>query len=123
MKANGLKGEAAKRRRRPNAMSSEEPRCSQARRAPYTHAEVEAGAMRRGSDAQHKTSGGGRPTLMVSQQVERTAELQDPEVRAELDRRIRGCKREYSTGGRLGSIPQACAYARQQTTREQVEGQ
>jgi hypothetical protein len=50
---------------------------------------------------------------MASQQVERAAELQDPEIRAELDRRVRGCEREYSTGGRLGSIPQACARARQ----------
>jgi hypothetical protein len=38
-----LEGEAAKRRRRPDAMSSEEPRCSQARRALSIHAEVEAG--------------------------------------------------------------------------------
>jgi hypothetical protein len=60
---------------------------------------------------------------MVSQQVERTAELQDPEVRAELDRRIRGCERECSADSRLGSIPQASARAKQQATREQVEGQ
>jgi hypothetical protein len=26
-------------------------------------------------------------------------------VRAELDWRVRGCERECSTGGRLGSIP------------------
>jgi hypothetical protein len=31
---------------------------------------VEAGAMRCGFDAQHKTGGGGRPALMASQQVE-----------------------------------------------------
>jgi hypothetical protein len=57
------------------------------------------------------------------QQVERTAELQDPEVRAELDWRVHECERECSTGGQLGSIPQACARARQQATHEQVEGQ
>jgi hypothetical protein len=44
-------------------------------------------------------------------------------VRAELDGRVRGCERECSTSGRLGSIPQACARTRQQATREQVEGQ
>jgi hypothetical protein len=44
-------------------------------------------------------------------------------VRAELDWRVRGCERECSTGGRLSSIPQACARTRQQATREQVEGQ
>jgi hypothetical protein len=49
---------------------------------------------------------------MASQQVERTAELQDPEVRAELDWRVRGCEQECSTGGRLGLIPQASACAR-----------
>jgi hypothetical protein len=106
-------GEAAKQRWRPGAMSSEESRRSQARRAPFTHAEVEAGATRRGFDAQRMTGGGGRPALMVSQQEERPAELQDPEVRAELNWRVRGCERECSTGGRLGSIPQACARARQ----------
>jgi hypothetical protein len=51
--------------------SSEEPRCSQARRAPFIHAELEAGATWHGFDAQRKTSGGGRPALMASQQVER----------------------------------------------------
>jgi hypothetical protein len=60
---------------------------------------------------------------MASQQVERAAELQDPKIRAELDRRVRGCERERSAGGRLGSIPQASARARQQATREQVKGQ
>jgi hypothetical protein len=43
-------GEAAKRRRRSGVTSSELPRCSQARRAPSTHAEVEARATRRGFD-------------------------------------------------------------------------
>jgi hypothetical protein len=51
------------------------------------------------------------------------AKLQDPEVRVELDWRVRGCERECSTGGRLGSIPQACARARQRATREQIKGQ
>jgi hypothetical protein len=60
--------------------SSEKPRCNQARRAPFIHAEVGAGATRRGFDAQRKTGSGGRPALMASQQVERAAELQDPEV-------------------------------------------
>jgi hypothetical protein len=44
------------------------------------------------------------------------------EVRAEFNRRVRGCERESSTGGQLGSIPQACAYARQQITRRQDGG-
>jgi hypothetical protein len=35
---------------------------------------------RRGFDAQHMTGGGGRPVLRASQWMERTAELQDPEV-------------------------------------------
>jgi hypothetical protein len=121
------RGQAALRaargeRRWPGATSSEEPRCNQAQRAPITHTEVEVGATRHGFNAQRKAGGGGRPALTVSQQVERAAELQDPEVRAELDWRVRGCKRECSTGGRLGSIPQACAYARQQTTCRQVGG-
>jgi hypothetical protein len=98
-------------------------RCSQAQRAPFTHVEVGAGVTRHGFDAQRKTGGGGRPALMAAQQVERAAELQDPEVRAELDRCVRGCERECSAGGRLCSIPQACARARQQATREQVKGQ
>jgi hypothetical protein len=46
-------------------------RCSQARRAPFIHAKVEAGATQRGFDAQRKTGGGGRPALMASQQEER----------------------------------------------------
>jgi hypothetical protein len=103
------RGQAALRaargeRRWPGATSSEEPRCNQAQRAPITHTEVEVGATRHGFNAQRKAGGGGRPALTVSQQVERAAELQDPEVRAELDWRVRGCKRECSTGGRLGSI-------------------
>jgi hypothetical protein len=56
-----------------------------ARRAPSTHAEVEAGVTRCDFDVQRKTGGAGRPALMVSQQVERAAELQDPEVRMDLD--------------------------------------
>jgi hypothetical protein len=52
-----------------------------------------------------------------------TVKLQDPEVRAELNRRIRECERKFSTGGRLGSILQACARARQRDTREQIKGQ
>jgi hypothetical protein len=36
--------------------------------------------MRRGFDAQRMTDGGGRPVLMASQRMEKTAELQDPEV-------------------------------------------
>jgi hypothetical protein len=55
---------------------------------------------------------------MASQQEERAAELQDPEVRAKLDWRVRGGEWECSTGGRLDSIPQACARVRQQATRE-----
>jgi hypothetical protein len=49
------------------------------------HEAVEAETARRGFDTQRKTGGGGKPALMVSQQVERTAELQDSEVRADLD--------------------------------------
>jgi hypothetical protein len=60
---------------------------------------------------------------MASQQEERAAELQDLEVRAELDRRVRGCEWECSAGGRFGSIPQACARVRQQATRRQAGGQ
>jgi hypothetical protein len=61
------------------------------------------------------TGGGGRPTLMASQQVagRKAAELQDTEVRAELNRHVRECERECSTGARLDSIPEACACARQ----------
>jgi hypothetical protein len=60
-----LEGEAVKQRRRPDATSSKEPRCSQARRAPFIHAEVGVGATRRGFDAQHMTGSGGRPALMA----------------------------------------------------------
>jgi hypothetical protein len=84
---------------------------------------VEAGATWRGFNVQRKTGGGGRPVLMASQQMERAAKLQDPEVRAELNRRVREWERKRSTGDRLGSIPQACARARQQAMREQVKGQ
>jgi hypothetical protein len=37
--------------------SSEKIRCSQARRTPFTHAEVKAGATRRESDARRRTDG------------------------------------------------------------------
>jgi hypothetical protein len=80
-------------------------RRSQARRAPLIHAEVGAGVTRRGFDAQHKTGGGGRPVLMASQLVERAVELQDPEVRTELNRRVRECEHKCSAGGQLDSIP------------------
>jgi hypothetical protein len=84
---------------------------------------VKAEVTRRGFDAQCKTSGGGRPVLMASQQMERMVELQDQEVRAELNRRVRECERKCFASGRLNSIPQASARARQQATREQVENQ
>jgi hypothetical protein len=86
---------------------------------------VKAGATRRGFDVQRKTGGGGRPVLMASQQVAggKAAELQDPEVRAELNRCVRECERKCFASGRLDSFPQARAYAKQQTTHEQVEGQ
>jgi hypothetical protein len=88
-------------------------------------AEFGAGVTRRGFDAQRKTGGGGRPALMASQQVAggKAVELQDPEVRAELNRHVRECERECSTDARLGSIPQASVRARQQATREQVKSQ
>jgi hypothetical protein len=98
-------------------------RRSHARRAPFIHTEVEAGATQRRFDAQRKTGGGGRPALMASQQMERAAELQNPEVRAELNRHVRECGRKCFASGRLGSIPQASARAKQQATREQVKGQ
>jgi hypothetical protein len=69
-------------------------RCSQARRASLIYAEVRAEATQRGFDAQSKTGGSGRPALMASQQVERAAELQNPEVRAELNWRIHECERK-----------------------------
>jgi hypothetical protein len=59
--------------------------------------------MRRGFDVQRMTGGGDRSNLMASQQVERTAKLQDPEVRAELNRRVRECEQKRSTGGQLSS--------------------
>jgi hypothetical protein len=46
---------------------------------------VKAEVTRCGFDAQRKTGGGGRPVLMASQQMERTAELQDSEVRAQIE--------------------------------------
>jgi hypothetical protein len=54
--------------------------------------------------------------------MERAAELQNPEVQAELNWRIRECERKCFASGRLGSIPQASARASQQATREQVKG-
>jgi hypothetical protein len=98
-------------------------RCSQARRAPFTHAEVETGATRHGFDVQRKTGGSGRSNRMESQQVERTAKLQDLEVRAKLNRRVRKCERKCFASGRLDSIQQARACTRQQATREQVKSQ
>jgi hypothetical protein len=73
---------------------------------------VEVEVTRRGFDVQHKTGGGSKPALMASQQMERATKLQDPEVRAELNRRVRECERKRSTGGQLSSIPQASARAR-----------
>jgi hypothetical protein len=55
------------------------------------------------------TSGGGMPALMALQQVERAAKLQDLEVWADLDWRVRKCEWECSTDSQLGSILQACA--------------
>jgi hypothetical protein len=73
-------------------------RCSQAWRAPFIHAEVEAGATRRGFDAQRKTGGGGRLARMASQQAERAAELLQAGVAhrrcnqaPRSCRRLRGC--------------------------------
>jgi pentatricopeptide repeat protein len=91
---------------------------SHARRAPFIHTEVEAGATQRRFDAQRKTGGGGRPALMASQQMERAVELQNPEVRAELNRHVHECERRCFASCWLGSIPQACAHARQQATRK-----
>jgi hypothetical protein len=56
---------------------------------------------------QKSSRGGFGGKQMASQQVEWTVELQESEVRAELDWRVRGCERECSAGGRLSSIPQA----------------
>jgi hypothetical protein len=55
--------------------------------------------------------------------VEGTAELHDPKVRAELNRRVRECERKCFAGGRLDSIQQARVCARQQATREQIKSQ
>jgi hypothetical protein len=62
---------------------------------------------------QKSSRGGCGGKQMASQLVEWTAELQDLEVRAELNRHVRECERECSTCARLDSIPQACARARQ----------
>jgi hypothetical protein len=69
-------------------------RCGQLRRAPFIYTEVEAGAVRHGFDVQRKTGDGGRSNQRASQQVERMAELQDPEVRAELNWHVRECERK-----------------------------
>jgi hypothetical protein len=45
--------------------------------------------------------------------MERVEELQDPEVRAELNRHVHECERKCFASGRLDSIPQASARARQ----------
>jgi hypothetical protein len=66
---------------------------------------VRARVMWRGFDAQRKTGGGGRPVLMASQQVERAVELPNPEVRAELNRRVRECEQKCFASGRLNSFP------------------
>jgi hypothetical protein len=55
----------------------------------------------RGLDMQRKTGGGGKPALMASQQVKRATELQNPEVRAESNRRVRECERKCFASGRL----------------------
>jgi hypothetical protein len=64
---------------------------------------VRAEATCRGFDAQSKTGGGGRPALMASQQMERATELQNPEVRAELNQRVRECEQKCSVGHALSS--------------------
>jgi hypothetical protein len=84
---------------------------------------VRAEATQRRFDAQRKIGGGGKSTRMASQQMERAAELQDPEVRAELNRHVHECERKCFASGRLDSIPQASARARQQATREQVKSE
>jgi hypothetical protein len=73
---------------------------------------VKAEVTRREFDAQRKTGGGGRPALMATQEMERASELQNPEVRAELIRRVRECERKCFASGRLDSFPQARAYAK-----------
>jgi hypothetical protein len=84
---------------------------------------IRARVTRCGFDAQRKTGSGGRLVLMASQQMERTAELQNLEVRAELNRHVRECERKCFASGRLGSIQQARGCARQQATREQDKSQ
>jgi hypothetical protein len=59
--------------------------------------------MRRGFDVQRMTGGSDGSNRIASQQVERTAKLQDLEVRVELNRRVREYERKRSTGGRLNS--------------------
>jgi hypothetical protein len=97
-------------------------RRSHARRAPFIHVEVEAGVTRRGFDTQRKTGGIGRPVLMASQQMERAVELQNPEVRTELNQRVRECEWKCFASGRLGSFPQTRMFARQPTMRMQAGG-
>jgi hypothetical protein len=87
------------------------------------HEVVAVRATRRGFDAQRMTGGGGKPVLMASPQMERAVEFQDPEIRQELNRHVRECERKCFASGRLNSIPQASARARQQATREQVKSQ
>jgi hypothetical protein len=108
-------GEATKRRRRLERGELGRSSYAAARRS---------GQEQRGVrfDVQCKTGGGGRPVLMASQQMERAAELQNPEVRAELNWHVRECERKCFANGRLGSFPQARAYAKQRTTRKQVGG-
>jgi hypothetical protein len=89
----------------------------------YSGKVIRVEVTRRGFNAQRMTGGGGRPVLMASQWVERTAELQDPEVRAGLNWSVRECERKYYASGRLGSISQVCARARQRATREQIKSQ
>jgi hypothetical protein len=79
-------------------------RRSHARRAPFIHAEIGAGVTQRGFDVQRMTGSGGRPVLMASQQMERAAGLQNSEVRAELNRRVRECERKCFASGQLGSF-------------------
>jgi hypothetical protein len=95
--------EAAERRQWSGMTSSEEMRCSQARRAPFIYTEVEAEATRHGFDVQRKTGGGGRSNRRASQQVEGTEKLQAPGDRAEQNRHVRECERKRSTGGQLSS--------------------
>jgi hypothetical protein len=46
----------------------------------YSGKVIRAEVTRRGFDAQRMTGDSGRPVLRASQRMERTAELQDPEV-------------------------------------------